>query len=367
MPLTHFELTDEQRLLRDTARRFLRDRDHLARLRTLANTGAGHDAGVWEGLAGQLGFVGLMIPEAYGGAGLGAIEMALVLEEAGGTLAAAPFFETAVLAVQALLHAASEDQKAALLPDLAAGKVKAAFAGIAGRPVLSGRRLAGTARFVTFAHLADLLVVATSDGSLLALPAATPGIAVEPLPSLDRTRPFAHVRFDLEVPIGALLGPAGGARDAIARVLDVGAGLLAAEQTGGAQFCLDSTIDHVRERTQFGRRVGSFQAVKHLLADMTAVVEASRSGAYYAALAIDSDDGERPAACSAALSWASDCYRHCAAEAIQLHGAIGFTWDHHAHLYFKRARSGSTWLGTPEQHRERLAGIILDGADHAAR
>ncbi|MEI9849642.1 MAG: acyl-CoA dehydrogenase family protein [Sphingomonas sp.] len=358
-----FDLTDDQRMIRESARRFLRDDACHARLRGIVNADAGYDPRTWEGLAREQGFAGLMIPQAYGGAGLGAIEMALVLEETGGTLAVVPFFETAVLAVQAILSAGSEEQKARLLPDIAAGKVRAAFAGTAGRPALSGGRLTGTARFVTFGHLADLLLVATSDGSLLALPAATPGISVERLPSLDRTRPLAHVGFDLEVPPEAILGPPGGSAAAIARTLEVAAGLLAAEQTGGAQFCLDSTVGHVRERVQFGRPIGAFQAIKHILADMMALVEASRSGAYYAAVAIDRDDGERGEACSVALSWASDCYRHCAGEAIQLHGAIGFTWEHHAHLYFKRARSSSTWLGTAERHRERIAAILLDGAD----
>jgi alkylation response protein AidB-like acyl-CoA dehydrogenase len=329
------------------------------RLRAIVDGDAGWDEQLWAKLAGELGFAGLMIPEAYGGSGLGAVEMALVLEETGRTLAPVPFFESAVLAAQAVLHAGDDAQKAALLPGIASGEVKAAFAGTADRPSLTAGRLTGEARFVTFGHVADLLVVATHDDSLVALHTSRPGIKVERLSNLDRTRPFATVTFDIDVAHARLLGPPGSAGAAIDRTLAVGAGLLAAEQTGGAQYCLDSTVEYAKQRVQFGRPIGSFQAVKHELADMLVMIEASRSAAFYAAAAIDADE-EVEEACAVAASWASDTYRHCSAEAIQLHGGIGFTWEHPAHLYFKRARATSTWLGTPEVHREVLAQIILE-------
>ena len=354
-----FGLSEEQRLIQESARALLAYAAGPERLRVMVDGDAGWDASLWDRLAGDLGFAGLMIPEAYGGAGLGAVEMALVLEETGRTLAPIPFLESAGLATQAILTAGDEAQKRTLLPPLAAGERRAAFAGAAERPVLDGGRLTGQARFVTFAHVADLLVVATADDSLLALPTATPGIAISRISSLDRTRPFATVSFDVDVGHAQVLGPPGSAGPAIARTLAVGAGLLAAEQTGGAQFCLDSTVDYARQRLQFGRPIGSFQAVKHELADMMVRVEASRSAALYAAAAIDEDAGELFEACAVAASWASEAFQHCAAEAIQLHGGIGFTWEHHAHLYFKRARASSTWLGTPEGHREALAQIIL--------
>jgi alkylation response protein AidB-like acyl-CoA dehydrogenase len=285
--------------------------------------------------------------------------MSLVLEETGRTLAAIPFLETAVLAVQAILSSASEDQKAALLPPLASGETKAAFVGVGERPTLSGDRLTGTVRFVTFGHVADLLIVATADDSLVALPVSIPGVTIERQVSLDLTRPYSTVTFDVALPEGALLGAAGGAKAAIARTLAVGAGLLASEQTGGAQFCLDSSVEYAKQRMQFGRLIGSFQAMKHEFADMMVMIEASRSAALYAAAAIDEGGEELYEASAVASSWASDCFKHCSGEAIQLHGGIGFTWEHHAHLYFKRARASSNLLGTAEAHRETLAKIIL--------
>jgi alkylation response protein AidB-like acyl-CoA dehydrogenase len=281
--------------------------------------------------------------------------MALVLEETGRVLAPVPFFETAVLAVQAIVAAGSEAQKAALLPRIVEG-TRASFAGTGRRPVLANGRLTGTADFVTFAHVAELIVVATSDGSLVVLDAGTPGLTVEALPSLDRTRRFATVTFDCAVTPDMVLGTPGSADAAIERVLTIGAGLLAAEQSGGMQFSLDATVDYAKQRVQFGRLIGSFQAYKHMLADMMLLVEASRSAA-----AIDEDGEELAEACHVARGYVSDAYRSVTGDAIQLHGGIGFTWEHHAHLYFKRARATSSWLGTPDAHREALAALLLEG------
>lgn len=357
-----FAITSDQRLIQESARTFLADAASLERLRASLDSDAGWDRDLWSGL-GSLGFTGLMTPEAYGGSGLGAVEMALVLEETGRTLAAAPFFETAVLATQAIMTAGTEEQRARLLPALASGDMKATWMGGVDRPVLSGGRLRGRARFVPFGHIAELLIVATSGDSLIALPATTSGVRATRVPNLDRTRPMAEVHFDdVEVPDDAILGRPSGAGDAIARTLAVGAGLLAAEQTGGAQFCLDSTVEYAKQRVQFRRPIGSFQAVKHDLANMMVMIEASRSAAYYAAAAIDEGGEELAEACSIASSWASDCYNHCSGEAIQLHGGIGFTWEHHAHLYFKRARASSSWFGGPEAQRDALARIILESA-----
>lgn len=354
-----FALTDSLRMIQESAHAFLASAAHLERLREVLDSSAGWDAALWADFTGEMGFCGLTIPEAYGGSGLGGVEMALVLEQTGRTLAMIPFFETAVLAAETVLAAGDAAQKSEWLPQLARGNIKAAFAGTADRPRLCGNRLSGQARFVSFGHVADLLIVATDDESLLALPASAPGIAIERVVNLDRTRPFATVHFDLAVAREFILGEPGQAGDSIDRTLTMAAGLLASEQTGGAQFCLDSTIDYAKERMQFGRPIGSFQAVKHELADMMVMIEASRSAALYAAAVIAENSEELAEACHIAASWAADCYRHCSAEMIQLHGGIGFTWEHHAHLYFKRARSSSTWLGTPEQHRERLARIML--------
>jgi len=356
-----FALSDEQRAIQAAARDFLRDAANADALRAAVEGTTGFDAALWQGLAHEMGFSGLMVPEAHGGSGLGALEMALVLEETGRCLAPVPFFETAVLAVQAVLAAGTAEQQAALLPRLAGG-TRASFAGTADRPRLDAGRLTGGAGFATFAHVAELIVVATADDSLVVLEADTPGLTIEALPSLDRTRRFARLTFDCAVPPQNILGAPGAARPAIARTLAVGAGLLAAEQTGAAQFSLDATVDYAKQRVQFGRTIGSFQAVKHMLADMMMLVEASRSAACYAAAAIDAGGDELEEACHVARIHASDALRHVASEAIQLHGGIGFTWEHHAHLYFKRARATANWLGSADMHREALAALILKDA-----
>jgi alkylation response protein AidB-like acyl-CoA dehydrogenase len=352
-----FALTEDQRFIQESARSFLADAAGPEARRAAIESADGFDRALWGKLAGEMGFVGLMVPETYGGSGLGAVEMALVLEETGRTLAAVPFFETGVLAVQAILGSGSDAQKADLLPKLARGQLKASFAGTADRPSLSGGRLTGSANFATFGHIADLIIVATREGWMVTLPTSTDGLRIEPLPTLDRTRHFARLGFDCAVPDTAILPDSSNA--AIRRLLAIGGGLLASEQTGGAQFCLDSTVEYSKQRIQFGRAIGSFQAYKHILADMMVMIEASRSAALYAAAAIDEDGEELEEACHVARIWASDCYRHCSGEAIQLHGGIGFTWEHQAHLYFKRARATSSWLGSPEEHREALARIIL--------
>jgi len=360
-----FALSDDQRAIQEAARDFLADASNPDIVRAAVESETGFAEPLWASLAGEMGFAGILVPEAYGGLGMGAVEMALVLEETGRTLAPVPFFETAVLAVLAVREAGSEAQKAALLPRLAAG-TRGCLAGTASRPILSGGRLTGTADFVTFGHVAELIVVATADNSLVVLEAGTPGLAVEALPPLDRTRRFARMTFDCAVPDGAVLGAPGSSAATIARVLTIAGGLLAAEQTGGMQYSLDATVDYAKQRVQFGRLIGSFQAYKHILADMMLLVEASRSAAYYAAAAIDEDGAELAEACHVARSYVSDAYRSVTGDAIQLHGGIGFTWEHHAHLYFKRARATSSWLGSPDAHREALAALIIPGEAAAA-
>jgi alkylation response protein AidB-like acyl-CoA dehydrogenase len=372
-----FAFSEDQLAIRATAETYLAGAAGLPQLRAVLQAGTGFDARLWDGLAGEMGFAGLMVPEAQGGAGLGAVEMAVVLEQTGARLAVIPFFETAVLAVRAVLEAGSAAQQADLLPKLAAGALKAAFAfapltGWAGTNAIgprlsqraSGWLLRGDAGFVTFGHVADLLIIAaqTPDAgiSLLALPASSPGIRIESQAPMDLTRPYATLRFaDVEVPDAAILGAPGRAGPAFRRVLAEAFGLLAAEQTGAAAFCLSATVDYAKQRVQFGRLIGSFQAVKHELATMMLQVEAARSAAYYAATAIAEDAPEMAEAAHIARVWCSEAFKYCAAEAIQLHGGIGFTWDHHAHLYFKRARATASWFGDAVEHREAIAGLIL--------
>jgi len=357
----HLALTDDQRAIRDSAADILTQTCGLEHLRTVIESPAGWDETLWQTFAREMGFAGMMVPDDYGGAGLGVLEMALVLEQTGRTLAAIPFFETAVLAAQSVLLAGSEEQKQHWLPKLASGEYKAAFAfspAVDGRTArLSGDILNGASGFVTFAHVADvLIVIAQSDNGpqLVVLPADTHGINIQRQNSLDLTRPFSQVEFaDVQVPDTARLV---NGDNAIDEVLAMASGLLASEQTGGAAFCLSSTVEYVQQRVQFGRVIGSFQAIKHSLADMMVEIESARSAALYAATMLATGDAERFEAASVARSWCSDAFHHCAGEAIQLHGGIGYTWEHHAHLYFKRARSSASWFGSADEHREKIAG-----------
>lgn len=369
----HFALTEDQRAIRDAAQAFLTSASSPEGRAAALESEAGWDVGLWTALAGELGFAGLMTPEAYGGSGLGAIEMALVLEETGKVLAATPLFETAVIAVAAILAAGTEAQKADLLPRLASGETIATPLWARDGEVApqltqaSGPVLNGLVRYTPFGAAAGLFLVACEGQggeTLIALPADAPGVVVVSHPSLDPTRPLATVTLsDVAVRPEWILGGIGKAAAILAQVQIVAAGLLAAELTGVAAHSLASTVDYVQQRVQFGRAVGSFQAVKHTLADMMVQVEAARSASLYAAAAIDMGGEEAAEAASVAKAWCGDAANYCTGEAIQLHGGIGFTWEHPAHLYFKRARSSSQWLGSPAFHRERVARLMgLDTA-----
>ena len=362
-------LTAEQQSIRDTARAFLRESCDFACLRRVIDGDASWDADLWKRFAGELGFAGLAISEAHGGSGLGPLELALVAEELGAVLAPLPWFETAVLAAGVLIHEGS----ATHLADIAHGRVTATLAlrdayatplpgGIG--PRIENGMLHGTAHFVPFGAIADLFLVAAHevDISLLAIPRATPGVRVEKLVSMDLTRPLAHVHFD-NVAIDALrAGAPGQGRAALEKTLALAAAILAAEQVGGMQRTLDEVVAYSLQRVQFGRVIGSFQALKHRMADMKLRLEAARSAATWAAVLLAEDAPDAPTACAAARAYCTDAYLEIASEGIQLHGGIGFTWDHHAHLFFKRARGSSTLLDAPSIHRERVAFALLGAA-----
>ena len=376
-------LTDDQIFIRDSARVFLRDQADFDRLRKAVD-GDGWDRDLWTSFASELGFAGIGVAEAHGGAGLGPIELALIAEELGRTLAPIPWFETAVLAATAMAEAASDGQQSALLGPIARGETIATLAmrDAEGRPIPdgigpvlvqdgAGWRLTGRAHFVPFGAVADLLVVAARtpgssgwDGiSLIALPAS--GLTREALTSLDLTRPLAHVDFDMAVTADAILGTAGEAGPALRHTLAIASGILASEQVGGMQRTLDETVDYSKQRVQFGRVIGSFQAMKHRMADMKLWLEAARSAAAMAADAIARNADDTETLCASARAYCSDAYLRMAADGIQLHGGIGFTWEHHAHLFFKRARGSATLLDSPAHHRELVARAIID-TDQAA-
>ena len=377
-------LTDEQLAIRDAARDYLRDHAGFERLRETVDGDAGWDAALWQGFATELGFTGLGIAEADGGIGLGPLEQALILEELGRVLAPIPWFESVVLTGGTIARAATGEQRGDLLSRIASGETIATLAirdaagtalpdGIGPRiaPHDGGWQLDGEARYVPFGHVATLILVAAREAgtsgwdglTLVALPADTPGVTIERATSLDLTRPYATVRLsDVAVPAGAIVGTAGAAGPLLRASLGAAAGLLASEQVGGAARSLDETVAYAKDRVQFGRTIGSFQAVKHRLADMKLLVDSARSAADWAARAIAAE-GDFALAAAGARSYCSDAYLTCAADAIQLHGGIGFTWEHHAHLFFKRARASATLLDQPADHREAIARAIIDTDD----
>jgi alkylation response protein AidB-like acyl-CoA dehydrogenase len=362
-------LTADQESIRDAARAFLRDACDFAAVRRVIDGDEGWDAGLWRQFGGELGFAGLAIPEAHGGSGLGPLELAVVAEELGAVLAPIPWFETAVLAAGLLMHAGDGHH----LADIAAGRVAATLAvrdalavplpdGIG--PRIEDGVLSGTAHFVPFGAATDLFVVAAREVgvSVAAVPRGAAGVRVEKLVSMDLTRPLAHVHFD-HVEIGGMrVGAPGEGGAALDRTLAVAAAMLAAEQVGGMQRTLDEVVAYSLQRVQFGRVIGSFQAMKHRMADMKLKLEATRSAACWAASLLAEGAAEAFAACAAARAYCSDAYLEIASEGIQLHGGIGFTWEHHAHLFFKRARSSFTLLDAPYVHRERIAVSLLGAA-----
>jgi alkylation response protein AidB-like acyl-CoA dehydrogenase len=316
-------------------------------------------------MANQLGLQGLTIPERHGGAGLGYVELAIVLEEMGRTLLCGPYFATVAMAANALLSSEDEDACARYLPGIATGETIAtlALAEDSGRwddsgvaLAAEGSNLTGHKSFVVDGAIANLILVVARGRnglSLFAVEGDAAGLERSPLPTLDQTRKLARLEFN-RTP-ARLIGEEGQAAKAIARTLDLAAIALAAEAVGGAQRCLDMSVNYAKVRYQFGRPIGSFQAIKHRCADMLLQVESARSAAQYASFVAAEDSSEVPVVASLSKSTCADAYFFAAAENIQIHGGIGFTWDHDAHLYFKRAKSSQLFLGDTAYHRERLA------------
>lgn len=336
-------------------------------------TAEGYDPAVWRQMSEDLALPGIHIPEQYGGAGFGMVELCIVTEELGRALLCAPYFSTAVLAANAIMNAANEAQKSALLPDIAKGARLATLAitepdgnwdlagiKVVATPDADGYRLDGVKSYVVDGHVADLLIVAARafkntgrEGlALFTLDANAGGVERRLLESMDPTRKIA--RIDFRGAHAKLLGNLEDGAKPILRTLDQAAVALANEMVGGAQTLLDSAVNYAKLRVQFGRTIGSFQAIKHKLADMLLEVELAKSAAYYAAQAAAVDDPEWPALASLAKAAASETYLHTAVETIQIHGGIGFTWDNDTHLWFKRAKSSEVFLGQPSYHRELL-------------
>ncbi|HZR14750.1 MAG TPA: acyl-CoA dehydrogenase family protein [Acidimicrobiia bacterium] len=370
----NFAFSEEQEELRQTVRRFLEDKSPSAEVRRLMETTEGYDEGVWKQMAQELGLQSLHLPEAYGGQGFTFVELAIVLEEMGRVLLCAPYFSTVVLAANAIMNVGTDEQQGTLLPGIASGETIAtlAFTEPSGKWDASGITmearqdgdgyvLDGTKMFVIDGHTADLVVVVAraagtsgEDGiGFFTVDGDAAGLTRTPLATMDQTRKQAKLEFSgvKAQPLGA----PGGGWAALSKTLDQAAVGLSNEMVGGAQKVLDMSVEYAKVRVQFGRPIGSFQAIKHKCADMLLEVESAKSAAYYSAWAAAEDNEELPVVASLAKAYCSDAYFHAAAENIQIHGGIGFTWEHDAHLYFKRAKSSEILLGDATYHRELLA------------
>jgi len=372
--------TEEQELLRASARRFLENECPTAFVRQRMAEPAAMTDVFWQQLADQ-GWFGILFPEEAGGSGLGLVEMTVLMEEMGRAVMPGPFFSTVLLGGAAILEVGSQAQQQEWLPRIAAGSAKVSLAwtepnarwdaaGIVatGRETAGGFVLSGTKLFVADAHLSDAVVVAmrTRDGStmedgvsLFLVPKDAAGFAVTLLPTIDETRKLCEVRLDnVAVPAASLLGEKHGGWPPLSRVLDRATVALCAEMCGGAQQVLDMTTAYAKIRLTFGKPIGSYQGVKHRAADMLVDVENAKSLTYYAAWAIDEGLAEAPLAVSMAKAYTSDAYRKVAGAGIQLHGGIGFTWEHDLQLYFKRAKASEVAFGDATWHRERVARLM---------
>ena len=372
-----FAFSQDQDELRRAARRFLEVASSEERVRAVMETEQGYDSATWQQLSEELAWTGLTIPEEYGGLGMSYLDLHPLMEEMGRALLCSPFFSTICLGANALLLGGNGVQKERHLPGIAAGETTATLAyaekngqldaaGIEATcsRTAAGYILRGTKSYVLDGHTADLLIVAArtenSEGaegvSLFLVPGDADGVKRAWLPTMDQTRRLASVELnDVVVPADALVGEEGRGWALCERTLDLARIALAAEQVGAAEMCLDMSVEYAKVRKQFGRPIGSFQAIKHKCADMLMMVESARSAAFYASALAGQGERDLEEAASSAKAFCSDAFFHCAAENIQIHGGIGFTWEHAAHMYFKRAKAAEVLFGAPSFHRERVA------------
>ncbi|HET6911587.1 MAG TPA: acyl-CoA dehydrogenase family protein [Mycobacteriales bacterium] len=339
------ELNEEQQALRDSVRRFLEKRSSESEVRRLMATDRGYDEDTWHAMAAELGLQGLPITGQHGGSGAGWREVAVVMEEMGRSLACVPYLST-MLAAAALSESSATD---ADLSAIAAGDLIATVV-FDGNLTVSDGRVNGSARFVLDGHVADLFVIAVRDS--LHVVHSGDGVTAALRPTLDQTRKLADVTF-ADAAVTTI-----GSSDVVEHVRTLATVLLAAEQVGGAQRVMEMAADYARSRTQFGRPIGMFQGVKHKCADMLLAVESARAAAYYAAWVAAQQREDLSKAAHVAGAYCSDAYFRVAALNIQVHGGIGFTWEHPAHLYYRRAKSGQILFGTPAEHRAALADLL---------
>ena len=368
-----FSFSAEQDELRASVRKFCTQRSSSQAVRAQIDAADGYDDGVWRQMTDQMGLAGLPVPEEYDGSGFGPVELGIVLEETGRALLCSPYFATVALAGQALTGGGDQSAKRRWLPAIAAGELTATLAvaeasgswelaAITTRATREGDGwlLEGTKMFVVDGHSADLVlaIARTPEGlGLFAVAGGAAGLTASRLEALDLTRRLARLEFAGTPAV--LASPPGDATGALRRVLDLVYAAASVEQVGGAQRCLDMAVEYAKQRVQFGRPIGSFQAIKHKCADMLIEVESARSAAYYAiGAAADGPADELPSAAALAKAYCSEAFTYAAKENIQVHGGIGFTWEHDAHLYLRRAKSSELLFGAPARHRERLAELV---------
>ena len=374
-----FSFSDEQEQFRASLRRYLSERAPPTAVRRAMATPLGYDRDLWQRLNADVGVAGIQVPEALGGIGFGYQELGIVMEEMGRALCCAPYFASAVLATEALRHGATASEQAEILPALASGETTATLAwmetherwhvdaiALTAQPTTDGYALDGVKRYVVDGHSADLVVVAarvpgtaTHDIALFLVSGTSAGLTRRALGTIDQTRKLAELDFR-SVPARRLGLPGTGAA-ALTRTFEYAAVALAHELVGAAQALLESTVEYAKLRMQFGRPIGSFQAIKHKCAELLLDVELAKAAAYYAAAAQDQGDACAGAFASQAKAMASEACLDAAREAIQIHGGIGFTWDHDTHLWFKRAQSAALLLGDAAWHREHYLALIEPG------
>lgn len=376
-----FGFSEDQDALRETARKVLAAECPMTYVRAMMADDTGYTEEQWQKLAG-LGWLGLIFPERVGGVGLDMVDLVVVLEEMGRVVLPGPFFSTVVLGGMTLALGGSRAQQSRYLAPLVTGALKATVAHVEesgrwdaegirlpARKTATGYTLSGTKLFVPDAHVADLLIVAArtrgkgSRGVTLFLVERNhPGVQVRLLKVMDQTRKLCEVTLtDVAVARDAVVGRVGGGWPLLDHVVDRAKVALCAEMCGGAQRVLDMSVDYARVREQFGRPIGSFQAIQHKCANMMVQVESARSATYYAAWAVANGVAEAHLAACMAKAYCSDAYRNVSAEGIQIHGGIGFTWEHDMHLYFKRSKGSEATFGDATWNRELVARATLDG------
>jgi alkylation response protein AidB-like acyl-CoA dehydrogenase len=356
-----FGLNESQEILKESARKFFAGECPIGVVRQLMEGDTAFDPSLWAKLTEQ-GYTGIIIPEEFGGVGLGIVELILLMEEAGRALLPGPFFSTVALAGCVLQEAASYEQKKKYLTQISRGEARATVAFVEAEAswdpaelqmaAINGR-LNGEKLFVPDAAIADWIIVIAKNGVFL-VDGKAPGVDITPMLGMDLTRKLYTLKF-YDAPAERL-----GDTSRLSRALNIATAALTAEMVGGMQRTLDITVEYAKTRKQFGKPIGIFQAVQHQCADMYLETESARSAAYYAAWALEVQAPDAAAAVSIAKIYASDVSRTVGNRGIQVHGGMGFTWENDVHLYYRRAKASETAFGDATYHRERLARLVID-------